>query len=368
MADERVERLARVLVDYSTDVQPGETVAIRGLPAAAPLLTAVYERVLARGGHPQLMVDLPGADEVFMRTASEAQLDFVPPLALFAAETFDVNIAVGGQVNTRGMTGVDPQRQLRRRAAMGPLMQTFMQRAAEGHLKWSLTMFPTNALAQDADMSLREYEDFVYGACHVDGTDDPVAYWQGVRTEQDRLVKWLAGKDEIIVRGPNADLRLSVRGRTFINCCGDKNMPDGEVFTGPVESSVQGWVRFTYPCVAYGREVDGVEIHFEDGRVARATATKNEDFLRTTLATDPGAGYLGEFAIATNFGIQRFTKNILFDEKIGGTIHMAFGNGYPETGSQNRSSLHWDMICDMRDGSEILVDGEVIYRNGQFLI
>jgi aminopeptidase len=368
MADERVARLARVLVDYSTDVQPGETVVIRGLPAAAPLITAVFERVLERGGYPALLLDLPGLEEIFLRRANEDQLGFVPPLARLATETFDVTLNVGGQVNTRGMSAVDPERQKRRRSAVGPIMQTFMQRSAEGTLRWALTQYPTDGYAQDADMSLREYEDFVYGACHVDDGGDPVAYWQGVKAEQDRLVSWLKGKNLLEVRGPNADLRLSVAERTFINCCGLRNMPDGEVFTGPVEQSVNGWVRFTYPVVAYGREVDGVEIHFEDGRAVKATAAKNEDFLRTTLATDPGASYLGEFAIATNFGIQRFTKNILFDEKIGGTIHMAFGNGYPETGSRNISALHWDMICDMRDGSEILVDGEVIYRNGQFLI
>lgn len=367
MSDLRVTRLADVLVDYSTAVQPGDKVAIRGLPVAAPLLEALYERVLERGGLPVLLLDLPGLDELFMRRASDAQLDFVPPVLQQVYETFDVVLSVLAQENTRGMSGVDPARQQRRRTALGGLTQRFMQRAADGDLRWSLTLYPTNALAQDAEMSLREYEDFVYGACHVD-VEDPVAHWRGVKTEQDRLVDWLKGKRDIVVRGPNADLRLSVADRVFINCCGDKNMPDGEVFTGPVEDSVNGWVRFTYPVVAYGREVDGVEIHFEDGKAVKATATKNEDFLRNTLATDPGASYLGEFAIATNFGIQRFTKNILFDEKIGGTIHMAFGNGYPETGSVNRSALHWDMICDMRDGSEILVDGEVIYRNGEFLI
>jgi aminopeptidase len=342
-------------------------VAIRGITVAAPLLELIYEQVLVRGGQPVMLVDLPGLEEIFYQHASDAQLDFVPPLTQHVIDTADVVLTVAGQVNTRNLASVDPARQQRRRAAVGPMMQRYMERAATGELRWSLTMFPTNALAQDAEMSLREYEDFVYGACHVDG-EDPVGYWNGVHAEQERLVRWLQGKRDLVVRGPNADLRLSIQDRVFINCSGDKNMPDGEVFTGPVEQSVNGWVRFTYPVVAYGREVDGVEIHFQDGKAVEATATKNEDFLRNTLATDEGASYLGEFAIATNFGIQRFTKNILFDEKIGGTIHMAFGNGYPETGSVNRSALHWDMICDMRDGSEILVDGEVIYRNGQFLI
>jgi aminopeptidase len=195
-----------------------------------------------------------------------------------------------------------------------------------------------------------------------------VAHWQKVRAEQQRLVEWLKPRDKAVVRGPNVDLTLSIKGRTFINADGTHNMPDGEIYTGPVEDSVNGWVRFTYPAVAFGREVDGVEIKFEDGRVAKASARKGEEFLLNTLDTDAGARYLGEFAVGTNFGIARFTKSILFDEKIGGTIHMAFGAGYPETGSKNVSSLHWDMICDMRDGSEIVVDGELFYRNGEFKV
>jgi aminopeptidase len=202
----------------------------------------------------------------------------------------------------------------------------------------------------------------------VAGDDDPVAYWRGVQAEQARLVDWLKGRERVTVRGPNVDLTLSIKDRTFLNADGQRNMPDGEIFTGPVEDSVSGWVKFTYPAVAYGREVEGVEITFEQGKVLKATARKNEDFLLKTLAMDPGAGYLGEFAIGTNFGIQRFTRSILFDEKIGGTIHMAFGAGYPETGSQNKSALHWDMICDMRADSEIRVDGDLLYQNGQFQV
>jgi len=246
-------------------------------------------------------------------------------------------------------------------------MEISMRRSAAGELRWVGTLFPTNAYAQEADMSLSEFQDFVYGACHVDKAD-PSAEWRKVSLEQQRLVDWLKGKDQLRVQGPSVDLTLSIAGRTFINSDGKRNMPSGEIFTGPVEDSVNGWVRFSYPAIVAGREISGVELVFEEGKVVRASAEKNEEFLLSALESDEGARYLGEFAIGTNYGIDRFTKNILYDEKIGGTIHMALGSGYPETGSKNKSSIHWDMICDMRNGGKIFADGELIYDTGDFRI
>jgi aminopeptidase len=216
-------------------------------------------------------------------------------------------------------------------------------------------------------MSLRDYEDFVYAATFAD-QDDPVACWRGIHDTQQRLVEWLRGKKDVRVRGPNIDMTLSIEGRAFVNSDGHRNMPSGEIFTGPVEESANGWVKFTYPAIRAGYEVQGVEFEFKDGRVAQARARKNEAYLLSQLDSDAGARYLGEFALGTNYGIQRFTKSILYDEKIGGTLHMAVGRGYPETGSKNRSSVHWDFICDMRQDSEIWVDGELLYKNGVFQI
>jgi aminopeptidase len=230
-----------------------------------------------------------------------------------------------------------------------------------------VAIFPTQAYAQDAEMSLAEFEDYVYSTTYADA-EDPVAMWQKIHDEQQRLVDWLAGKKHVEVKGPDIDLKLSIEGRTFENADGEKNMPSGEIFTSPVEDSANGWVRFTYPAVSSGREVEGIELHFEDGKVVEASAKKNQDFLLRMLDTDPGARYLGEFAVGTNKKINRFIKNILFDEKIGGTIHMAVGYGFPETGSVNESAIHWDMICDMRDGGQIFVDGELIYESGEFKI
>ena len=367
MGDPRVQRLAEVLVRYSVNIQPGDKTLVSGSPAAEPLLLAVYEEVLKAGGHVNAMVGLPGAEEAFLRLASDEQLEFISPLQRLVAEQFDASIGIRSDINTRELSGVDPARQSQRRRATAPVMRTYMQRAAAGELKWVGTQYPTPAYAQDADMSLREYEDFVYEACFCD-QEDPVARWQQVHDEQQRLVDWLEGKREVSVKGPNADLTLSIEDRVFINSDGHHNMPSGEIFTGPVEDSASGWIRFTYPAVTSGREVEGVELTFEDGRVVKASAKKNEEFLLRMLDTDDGSRYLGEFAIGTNDGIQRFTRNILFDEKIGGSIHVAVGAGYPETGSKNESGIHWDMICDMRDGGEIRVDGELIYQNGEFKI
>jgi aminopeptidase len=230
------------------------------------------------------------------------------------------------------------------------------------------TLFPTQAYAQDSEMSLEEFEDFVYRACSVDDpASDPIEYWQGVKEKQNRIVEAFKGHEQVEVRGPYCDLRLSIKGRTFINACGDNNMPDGEVYTGPVEGSVEGRVCFSYPSAYRGNEVEGVELVFENGKVIEAHADKNQQFLDSMLEVDEGARYLGEFAIGLNYGVDKITKNILFDEKIGGSMHMALGAGYPKTGSVNKSAIHWDLITDMRDGGEIIVDGEVFYRDGRFV-
>jgi aminopeptidase len=312
MADARTETVARILVDYSVDIQPGEFVAITGSPEGAPLILAVYQRVLERGGHPWLKLDLDESAEIFFKYASNEQLDFLPAVEKQLVEDADANVGIWTQVNTKALSNVAPEKQSRARAARRPLMERFMERAAQKELKWTGTVYPTPAFAQDAEMSLREFEDFVYAAALVH-EPDPIASWQAVSREQQRLVDWLADKHEVRLLGPDTDLTLSVAGRSWVNCDGHENFPDGEVFTGPVEDSAQGQVRFSYPACTAGREVEDVRLWFEDGKVVRATAAKNEEFLLTMIDTDEGSRYLGEFAIGTNQGVQRFTKNILFD-------------------------------------------------------
>ena len=367
MSDPRIDKLADVLVDYSVAVQPGDKVLVQGDVLAEPLLRAVYARVLQAGGHPMMMVSLPGTEELFFRYASDEQVQHVPDPVKLIMETFDVRIVIRGTENTKSLSGVDPARMVLRSQAQTELMKISMQRSASGDLRWVVTIFPTNAYAQDAEMSLSEYESFVYGACMPD-MDDPVGYWRRFSAWQQNIVDWLEGKERVRVIGPETDLRLSIAGRTFINSDGKHNMPSGEVFTGPVEDSVEGHVHFSYPAIHQGREVAGVRLWFENGKVVKATAKKNEDFLLQTLDTDAGSRYVGEFAIGTNKGITNFTRQILFDEKINGSFHMALGAGYPETGSKNESAIHWDMICDLRDGGEIWVDDELLYKNGDFVI
>lgn len=367
MTDQRVENFARILVDYSTQVKPGDQVAITSTFAAEPLLQSLYGLVLERGAYPYILVDIPEQDEIFFAQARDEHLEWTPRFHQEAFNEFDVLIKVRADTNTRALSGVEPQRQARRQKALARLLQAQMRRGAEKSLRWMSTLFPTRAYAMEAEMGYEQYKDFVFSACHADGKEDPVAYWQGVEAAQQRVVERVEGHDRVELRGPNVDLTLSVKDRKFINACGKLNLPDGEIYTGPVEDSANGWVRFTYPAVTQGRVVDGVELVFEAGKVVKASAKRNEQFLLNMLDTDPGARYLGEFAIGTNYQIDRFTRNILFDEKIGGSFHMAVGAGYPETGSHNQSLIHWDMICDLREDSEIRLDGETIYRNGAFV-
>ena len=367
MSDPRIDRLARLLVHYCVSTRPGDWVLIQGDLAAQPLVERVYAQVLLAGGHPTVIYHDEQLDELFYRTANEAQLRWLSPLDTLMAERVDARIVLRAPSNTRSLTGVDPATQRIHQKAEQPVRDRFRQRSATGAHRWTLTNFPCTALAQEADMSLREFEDFVYAATYADQAD-PVAAWQVVHDRQQRLVDWLTGKSDVVVRGPHVDLRLSIAGRTFINSDGKRNMPSGEIFTGPVEDSVEGWVRFNYPAIRGGRAVEGVELVFAQGKVVEAKARKNEAYLLSQIDSDAGARYLGEFAIGTNYQIQRFTKNILYDEKIGGTMHVALGAGYPETGSRNDSSIHWDFICDMRTESEIWIDGELFYQNGQFVV
>ncbi len=365
--DPRVQKMAEVLVHYSLRIRRGDLFRIAGPALAAPLIRAVYGEALRAGAHPYVRVSIDGLEETFYKQASDDQLRFVSDLDRQEVELITATLGISGRWNTRELSGVDPRRMAVRREATSSLQRRFLERAARGELRWCGTQFPTHADAQEAEMSLSEYEDFVYSAGMLH-EPDPVEAWQRVRADLERIAGVLNRCRTLAFRGRDVDLELSVAGRTWIVAAGTENFPDGEVFTGPVEDSARGWVRFSFPAVYHGREVDGVELTFEQGRVVTARARKGEEFLRAMLDTDAGARYLGEVAFGLNYHIQRFTRNILFDEKIGGTMHLALGIGYPETGSRNVSGLHWDMICDLRQDSEVRADGEVIYRDGRFTV
>ena len=366
MADPRIEKLAKVLVHYSLGLQAGQQVQIRTHPIAEELTLAVYEEVIKAGAFPFVSVTLPGLDEIFFKYANDAQLDYVSPVRKLINETFDAALALWTEHNTHALSGIDPSRMARTQKASAPLSKLFMERAARKELNWCLTAYPSQAMAQDADMGLLDYREFVFGAGMLN-EPDPVAFWKAEGERQQKLVAWLKGRDRAVLKGESIDLTLSIKDRVFIPCDGRVNFPDGEIFTGPVEDSVNGWVRFKYPAIEYGQEVTDIELWFENGKVVKEKASKNQDLLTAMLETDPGARYVGEWGIGTNYGIQRFTKNMLFDEKIGGTFHFAVGAGYPESGSKNDSGIHWDMLCDMHQ-SEVHVDGELFYKDGKPVI
>ncbi len=367
MADARLQRWARTLVHYSVGVQPGDLMVIIGPPAAAPLLKEVYREVVRAGAHPHLQIATPGLQEVLLREGNEQQLSYISPLQELAMNRFDAMLTIAAAENTRAMANADPAKQaIVARAGRG-LQETFMRRQSTGELKWSLTLYPTDAYAQDAGMSLDEFTEFVYEACFLN-EEDPVARWQALAAEQQRLVDWLKGKEEVQIKAEGTDIRLSIKDRLFINGDGRKNFPDGEFFTGPVEDSVNGQIRFTIPAMFQGRPVEGVRLCFENGQVVEARADVGQELLEKMLEIDEGARRLGEFAFGNNFGIRQGIKNILFDEKIGGTIHMALGGSYPDTGGKNRSALHWDMICDLRNGGEVWVDGQLFCKDGRFVV
>ena len=371
MADPRVSKFAKVLVEHSTRVVPGDRILIEATTAAEPLVRELYIQILEKGGIPHPMVSFPGMvpfiqDDMYLTYANDNQLDFVPTFYKVAYDQFEGRIRIHSATNTRATSSLDPVKAQRRGKASSSITETQMRRGGEGKFKWVTTLYPTDGYAQDAGMSLKDYEDFVFGAIHANA-DDPIAFWKGTAAGQQKAIDFLANKSVVTLRGPNVDLTLSIKGRTFNNSTGIYNMPDGEIFTGPVEDSVNGWVKFTYPAIYGGVAVEGAELTFNRGRVETAEAEKNQDYLVKMLESDEGARHLGEFAIGTNFDINKFTGNILFDEKIGGTFHMALGAGYPETGSKNKSSIHWDMICDMRTDSEIKVDGDLLYKNGEFV-
>ncbi len=366
--------LAKVLTEYSSPVQAGDYVTIIGNGATcSPLIEALAEAVLLRGGIPNLQTsvmlspDYCNHFELYLRLADENQLGYVDPTMMAWAERSDALFFIKAPANTKALSSIDPDRITKFRQGLQPFQRRYMARYDAGELRWTVVGWPTAALAQTAEMSLRDYAQFVYRACGLD-QPDPVAHWRAFRAEQERLTAWLADKKHAEVRGPGIEMAFDFAGRPWVSAHGEQNFPDGEIFTSPIEDSVNGYVAFNYPCVYLGNEVEGVRLVFKDGRAVEASAERGEEFLLKMLDTDEGARRLGEFAIGTNHAVTRMTRSILFDEKIGGSIHMALGRSYKKTGGVNESAIHWDMVHSMHDGGEIIVDGIPFYRAGKFLV
>ncbi len=366
MADPRIEKLAKLVVNYSVSVKKGNTVMINVPTNAEPLALEIYREVLRAGGYPLMMPAMERISEIFYDEAKDHQLDYCSPFKKFLYEKIDCMIGVLADSNTRSLSNADPKKLARAQAAQKDIFEIYMRRSAEGKLKWCGLPYPTQALAQEASMSLSEYERFVYSACLVD-RKDPIAEWKKVSKSQEGMVKYLDKVGKLEFYGEDTELKMIVKGRKWLNCDGKFNMPDGEVFTGPVENSVEGRIRFTFPGIYMGKEIEDITLQFKKGKIVKAKAEKGNDLLQSLIRIDSGARQLGEVAIGTNYGITKFTKNILFDEKLGGTIHMAIGRAYPESKAKNVSAIHWDMIKDMKKNAEIIADGNVVYKNGKWL-
>jgi aminopeptidase len=350
---------ADLLAGYCLDVEPGQAVLVRSTSLAEPLLLELQRAILERDAWPLLRVELPGQTRAYYEAARDRHLDDYPDLALYEARRADAILGIQAPGDVRELAEVDPDRIARYARARRPIREATMKK------RWCSTLWPTSALAEAASMSHDEFAAFVSRALFLD-QPDPVRAWGGLAAFQQRLIDRLSAASELRLEAQGTDLTLSVAKRTWVNSDGKRNMPSGEVFTGPHERSANGRVRFTVRSAPAGIDVDGVELELRDGEVVAASATVGDAYLQHALATDDGARFLGEIGIGTNFGIARPTGTILFDEKIGGTVHLALGRSYPETGGKNRSALHWDLICDLREGGRLTADGEVVQENGRF--
>jgi len=367
MRDQRAERLGELIVAYSLGLKPGQVLRIDGAPVAAPLAIELYRAALAAGAHPYVGVEPERVPELLLAEGSDEQLDFVSPIAKAELELVDAIVTIWSESNTRALSRVDAERHQRLIASTQQLSKRRWERMATGELGWSGVLFPTEGHAQDAEMSLAEYEQFVFRACHVEEPGDAVAHWEGVRDELSLRAESLSEARELRIVGPGTDLRLGVEGRRWQAADGRYNMPDGEVYTSPVETVTEGEISFDFPALFHGREVSDIRLRFEGGVVVEAEAGRGGEYLDALLELDGGARRLGEVAFGLNYEIDRFTQNTLFDEKIGGTMHVALGSAFHALGGRNDSVLHWDLVCDLRADGEVYADGELVWRAGRFL-
>lgn len=360
--EERVSALARIVTEYCTDIKEGDNVFINASPVAAPLVKEIYKRTLIMGGHPFLKIGLPGLSRILYEYGSDKQITYVDPFQFTEAKALDVRISIASETNLKTNANVDP-RKLTLQSKEGKMLRKIMKTKN----RWNVTIFPTDAYAQEAEMSTDEFTDFVFESVFADAPD-PVKEWKKFNDAHYKWQKAMQGTKEVRIVCEGTDLRMSTKGRKYIISSGTYNMPSGELFTGPVEDSVNGHITFSFPALINGKQIEGVEIDFKDGKAVRIKAKKNEDYLLKMIDMDKNARFVGELGIGTNYQIQRFTNNILFDEKIGGTVHIALGASYPETGGKNVSALHLDIITDLRQGGELIFDGKVLQRDGKFIV
>jgi aminopeptidase len=353
MKDERIEKLAEILVNYSIKVKKGSIIKLSFGMEAYPLALSCYKKIIKKGAFPITNVIVPGFAYNYYNLSTEEQLKKFPKITEFEAKNIDGSISIGAEYNTKEFSSVNPKKIAIRSQVIKPISEIYLKKD-----NWVGCEYPTHSLAQEAEMSLEEIEDFIYSATNID--------WKKEEKKQLIIKKILDKGNNVKITSKDTNISFSIKGRQGIMCCGHRNMPDGEVFIAPIENTVEGFIRYSYPAIKSGKEVEDVYLEFSKGKIIRATAKKNEDFLKAMINTDKGSSYIGEFGIGVNYGIKRFIKNILFDEKIGGSIHLALGMAYKEGGGVNESALHWDMIKDLRQGGEIYIDEKLIQKNGIF--
>ena len=361
-----LEKYAHLLVHYCLELKSGEKLFIQTTTLAEPLLREVYTEAIKSGVHVEYQMTFREQNKIFMSEANDDQLNYVSPNQQQIMETFDAYLVIRAPFNLKEDQHNSKQKTAIRQKALSGINEIYFHRTADRSMKRCLCQYPTPTNAQEANMSLEEYEAFVYNACHL-YAEDPRAEWLKVRHQQQHIVDYLNNVSLLRYKNAKSNITFSVQGRIWINSDGQNNMPSGEVFTGPVEDTVNGTIYFNYPSIFMGHEVEGITLEVIKGQVMSWHAEKGQELLDQIFDMD-GARYFGEVAIGTNYNIQQATKNILFDEKIGGTIHMAIGQSYKQTGGKNQSPIHWDMITDMKDGGEIYADDVLIYRDGHFLI
>lgn len=369
MVEQKIlQKYAALLVNYCLEVKANETVYISSSYLAEPLLKEVVKEVYKAGGNPALNIELNLGDANVLKLGEKQQLEWVNPMRKVAFETFDcyLNIRAPFAKGDDEQEPVDNEKFKIFQEAQKELNNLYFERTGNGSMRRCLCQYPTLAGAEDAEMSLEEYEKFVFQSCYL-YDENPVEKWLEVRQNQAAYVERLNRAKNVHYKGPNIDIQFSVEGRKWMNSDGRANMPSGEVFSAPVEDSVNGKVYFSYPGIYMGKDVEGVSLEVKNGEIISWEAEKGQDVLDKVFSI-PGAKFFGEVAVGTNFNIQRTTRNILFDEKIGGSIHMAVGQSYKQCGGKNESTIHWDMITDMKNGGEIFADGELIYKNGRFLV
>jgi aminopeptidase len=355
-----LSRWARLLTDYCLEVSPGETILIQTNTLAEPLVRVLHNAILFCEAFPVFRIGYPGQTMDFHQYAKDIHLDTIPKAEIEQMRHVDAFLRIEAESDLRGLERIKPANLMRHRRALSQLS------AARAGKRGCITLFPTLGYAKEANMSLEEFERFVIGAMFLN-LDDPWRGWLEIRAMQEQLIDRVKDAKTVRLEAPGTDITLSVAGRTWRNSDGKRNMPSGEIFTSPVENSANGVVRFTIPSSFSGFLVSGVELWFKDGKVIKASAEEGNDYLQNALEIDDGARFLGELGIGTNFGINQATKNILFDEKIGGTAHLAIGSSYTECGGLNKSALHWDLILDMRKSGRITVDGTIFQENGKFV-